>query len=372
MQHSIYGASSAERWLNCPGSVKLSQQAPPEKESAFAQEGTDAHNLAESILVGKTIADHLIDEEMASYVQIYTDYVQNKAKRGDLYVETKLELKNIHPDMFGTVDAFVYSESLGVLEIIDFKYGEGIEVYPYENKQLLFYALGAAQLLKVPKDTEVKLTVVQPRGQGEPIRSWYTTMTRLNTYRIRLKEGIEKCESDVLHLKDGSWCRFCPAQATCPELYKKALEVSQVAFKKDKIILPEVESIGKKDIAKVLAFAPTMQKWLKAVEAHAHYLLESGCKIDGYKLVKKRAGNRIWKEETIDWDSVCKEANIAKDDIYTVPKLKSPAQIEKLIGKDLVAPLVERPDSGTTVAPLKDRRAMVESSPLTVFSTVKE
>ena len=45
--HAELPPSSAERWKNCPGSVTLSKQFPQDTTSAYAEEGTQAHAVAE-------------------------------------------------------------------------------------------------------------------------------------------------------------------------------------------------------------------------------------------------------------------------------------------------------------------------------------
>lgn len=46
-KHARCSASAAHRWINCPGSVALSDQCPDPGSSSYADEGTVAHNLAE-------------------------------------------------------------------------------------------------------------------------------------------------------------------------------------------------------------------------------------------------------------------------------------------------------------------------------------
>ena len=45
MAHAKLGPSAAERWFNCPGSIRASE-GMPNNSSVFAAEGTAAHALA--------------------------------------------------------------------------------------------------------------------------------------------------------------------------------------------------------------------------------------------------------------------------------------------------------------------------------------
>jgi len=47
--HSPIGASSAERWINCPASVRLSEGCK-KPAGIYAEEGTAAHSLCEECL----------------------------------------------------------------------------------------------------------------------------------------------------------------------------------------------------------------------------------------------------------------------------------------------------------------------------------
>jgi hypothetical protein len=46
--HSLLGASGAYRWLNCPGSFRLSQTAPHRPSSIYAATGSLAHEYIET------------------------------------------------------------------------------------------------------------------------------------------------------------------------------------------------------------------------------------------------------------------------------------------------------------------------------------
>ena len=381
-QHSKLGASSASRWLNCPGSVKLSATVPPQPSSEYALEGTAAHKLAEICILSvfqpidfvgieirlddKTLYE--VSQDMAEAVQIYVDYIRKQ--RGELNVEMRFDLSFIEAGMFGTNDACIYNRQLGILEVIDYKHGAGIAVSPVENTQLAYYGLGAAKIYELHPNSTIKLTIVQPRAAGDAIKSWVTTVGYLENFAKKLKAGAKATRAKNPKFAEGSWCRFCAAQAICPQLQAKSLAVAQAEFADDgAIILPEPDTLSKVDIAKVLGFAGTLGSWLKAVEAYAFGMLERGEKVDGYKLVKKRS-NRKWKLTDVELVDFFDSNNIRE--YLTEPKIKSPAQIEAMkIDKNLVATLCETPDNGNTMAAIEDRRPEVAPSIQSDFSLIE-
>ena len=173
--HSSLGASSASRWLACPSSVALSEGIV-EKESQFASEGTCAHEIADMALtnnknaadyIGQEFEGHVVTKEMADYTQMYIDYVREAGDGKEVSIEERVSLAFIDERMFGSNDAIIY-EPYGQLEVVDLKYGKGVEVLPENNKQLMYYALGAAQ---GGEYSSVKMTIVQPRVDN-PIKSW--------------------------------------------------------------------------------------------------------------------------------------------------------------------------------------------------------
>lgn len=331
--HSRIGASSMHRWAECPGSVKLSETVP-KHTSAFAEEGTEAHELAEKFLHSfkrsTVFAYAHYDDEMVENVKVYVDYVIEKfsvEKGSKLIVEHKFDLSSLHPGLFGTADAVIYHPKLKLLRVIDLKYGAGVPVEVKNNPQLLYYGLGAMISTEYPVDT-IELTIVQPRLNhvDGPIRSQKLTTLELMDFSADLIEFAKKTEDPNAPLRDGRHCKFCPAKAVCPQLSKTALEKAKEEFRD---LLP----YSPEKLAETLDALDRVEAWAKGVRAFAYAEAEHGRCPPGYKLVKKRA-TRKWKSEDeavkyLEW-----QAGLKEDQLFEPRQIKSVAQIEKQMGKE--------------------------------------
>ena len=83
--HARLGASSSKRWMTCPGSVVLEEQMD-EETSAYAEEGTKAHALAEAKLrhlMGRSLPEDVdevrkgCDPEMDIMTDRYVEYAKD-------------------------------------------------------------------------------------------------------------------------------------------------------------------------------------------------------------------------------------------------------------------------------------------------------
>jgi hypothetical protein len=148
--HSKISPSKSERWVNCPGSILLEEQCPPQATSKYAAEGTAAHEIAALCLKRGENADSYfgeivevddekftVDSEMTENIQIYLDTIRadmeaDGVPHSELKTEHAFELKYIHPDLYGTLDAY-YTSPFGKLRVYDLKYGRGTFVDVVEN-----------------------------------------------------------------------------------------------------------------------------------------------------------------------------------------------------------------------------------------------
>ena len=360
--HSELGASSASRWLACPSSVSLSEGIE-EKESNFASEGTCAHEVADITLstgghtedlIGNVYEGHTVTKEMSDYVDTYVQYVREAGKGKEMSIEERIDLSFIDPRMFGSNDAIIY-EPYGTLEIIDLKYGMGIEVSPENNKQLMYYALGAAQ---GGEYSHVKMTIVQPRVSN-PIKSWTVPYSVIEAYAEELKQGVEKVDSGEDYFSIGDHCRFCKAKAICPATKAKTQELARLDFadhmpvKKESF--PNPSDLSNIEISRVLEHSKAIQEWLKSVSVYALNQLEVGRKIDGYKLVAGRSVRVLTNPKEFEAEF----GAIYGDAIYAPKKLIGIGDLEKLVGKKGAAPFLSKPEASNTIAPVSDKRKEV-------------
>lgn len=227
-KHAKLSASSSDRWLRCPGSIRLSEGIE-QTTSIYAEEGTLAHDLASKILLKESFNIEEYDPNMVNEVLIYTDYVETIPK-DIILIEHKFDLSPIYPGMFGTSDCTIYQEKTKTLHVIDLKFGRGVFVKAENNTQLLYYALGAFEELKLPV-REVVLTIVQPRyASDDKIRSHVIHASDLYDFSIDLIEGAKKTEDPNAPLVKGFHCKFCPAKKICPEINKNPSEEAKSVF----------------------------------------------------------------------------------------------------------------------------------------------
>ena len=234
--HAACSPSSASMWLACPASVTLTKDAT-RPSSKFAREGTAAHAVAEMTLKGDIFLpdrvsvegdEFIVSPGMCRALNPYVSHVE--ALRALPGAEVVLEKRLIVPGteglVWGTLDCGVKAEGL---HVVDLKFGKGVAVEP-DTPQLKLYALALAQHFNV-WDSDVTLTICQPRVGGEPLRSHPTTVQDLLEWLVdvvrpavvRIKEGDT---SEVA----GAHCRWCVRKTVCVAFANKHQTHAASAF----------------------------------------------------------------------------------------------------------------------------------------------
>jgi len=364
--HSVVGASSASRFIACPGSVALSGHVGPGPSSVYADEGTAAHELGENcLLFGEDAEDRIgeiiegkersfeVDAEMAEAVQVYVDFVKGKLKacrkalaphpgsnqpRSQphhdpiLRLEYHVDLSWLRSGMFGTADTILIGGT--ELLVADYKHGQGVAVEVKDNPQLRYYALGPAK--DFPAITHVTMAIVQPRAihPDGPIRSDRMSRAALMKWaEEELGPAVDRTREPNAPRAAGDHCRWCSALAVCPEALAKAQEDAALDFTEVELDFDKPADLVTTDIetlSKILAAKDFITKYLDAVAALARRRLDSGEGFPGWKLVRGKS-RRKWSNEEGAFKYL-KKQGIARTELVT-EKSVSPAQAEKILAK---------------------------------------
>jgi len=295
--HSILAPSSASRWTKCPGSIKMQQDYPqPEKDQTAADEGTAAHEALEHLiagyghprdLIGETASNGFVfDAEMVAGAQVMADDIRKVRVAGgglNAHVEDRTHANQLHSQIWGTVDCWVWDEPNKTVYIWDFKYGRRY-VPVIENRQLLCYLAGVLVRLNIHGAFNVVMKIVQPRTftPDSPIREWKLSSSDLEPYFEELKVAAHTALGENPTLRAGSHCRYCTRLVSCPT----AIEAGQSLF--DAVQNVAVDHKKPADFGKyldLLTQASEMVELLKtAAEAEAEAMLKSSTPIPGWEL----------------------------------------------------------------------------------------
>ena len=357
--HALLSASSAHRWLECPPSA-VANEAYPNQDTTFTQEGTLAHEVAEKVarsnMDGKSwMSDNSkgITHEMLECAKEYADYIEEHKKSNDAIVllEQRVDFSPWVPDGFGTCDCIIIQDD--TLTIIDYKYGQGVPVSAVDNPQMKLYALGALNDYGIALDVKkVEMHIFQPRLNN--ISTDSIAVEALTEWAEKtVKPVAEKAIQGKGKYAPGEHCRFCQHGGKCRALTKLCTEYLDTHGLR--VALPV---LAPHEVADVLRMEPMVTLWLKKVKEQALTTLMNGEELPGYKLVEGKLGNRKWKDER----TVLQVLNGAgyDDAEITETKVLSPSQMDKAIGKKKVAELleeyIERAPGAPTIAPITDKR----------------
>lgn len=221
-KHSKLSASGAERWFACPGSVAISEGLP-DKDSVWSLEGTRAHEVLEAILENwiRTGAGPILSKESPEMIRHaiqaagFILRLRARTPGADVLVESRVHLKFIHPDMFGTFDGAVV-DHFGTLHVFDYKYGAGVSVSPKENLQMIFYGIGLASRYDW-NFKRVRLWIIQPRikGYDGPVY-WELSVPELWKYVGKFTRAVKRVEQEPTSFVEGGHCHWCKAKGVCP------------------------------------------------------------------------------------------------------------------------------------------------------------
>lgn len=361
-QHAILSASSSNRWIHCPPSVRLSEGFE-NKTSPYAQQGTDAHALCEYKLhqfLGDEVEDprptlEFYDSEMEQASEAYSLFVMEEVAKARqttadpiVIVEQRLDFSRLVPDGFGTGDCLVIAD--GTLSVIDMKYGLGILVDAYQNPQMMCYALGALELFDGIYDIqEVKMTIFQPRRENvstytlpkEELYQWAEEVLAPAANLAFKGEGEYQC---------GKWCGFCPAKNSCRARAEQNLELAKYEFNKSDLLEDD-------EIEEILEKVDDLVSWSNDIKEYALKLALGGKQWANHKLVEGRSIRKYSND-----NDVAAAVIKAGYDPYD-KKLLGVTAMTKALGKakfdELLSDYIIKPPGKLTLVTNSDKRQAV-------------
>lgn len=395
--HSIFGPSSAHRWMRCPRSL-IAGHLAGDNPTYYAAEGSVAHWLAEDWLTNGKPYRHLgtihekdgfeieITEEMISYIEEYVEAVSTMP--GQHYVEVKVDLSKYTPvPSFGTSDHI--SAEWRKLRVKDLKYGK-VWVDAEENEQGQAYALGAFEELDWLYDfQEIEIQICQPRRDN--YSTWTISRDQLLEFGERYRAAAHKAwDAEAPYNPDPIACEYCPARFGCPALAAVNVKIAKASFDdlddtemtpaqavaviEQEMVstprLPDYKQVPIEQLARIYEWRPILEKYFREMYDYLLKRLEMGIEVPGQKLGYGRAGNRKFTDEA-GVRKMLRGRGISDLDMYE-QKFLSPAQAVQLLRVSLggtikenderIAPFVYQPPGKVTMIPSYDQREEIASA----------
>jgi hypothetical protein len=361
-KHALLSPSSSHRWLNCPPSLRLSQNYS-DTSSFYAEEGTEAHLLGEyklKTLLGKKEVDptsnlKYYNQEMEECAENYANYIlelyqATKDKHSDplILIEQKLDYSKYAEGGFGTGDCIIVSDD--TLHVIDYKHGVGVLVDADDNSQMKLYGLGALELFDGIYDIKtVSMTIYQPRRNN--ISTFTLSTNELYKWANEvLKPAAKTALEGRGEFKCGDWCTFCKIKHECRARADYNLELAKHEFRLPPLLEDE-------DIEDILFKIDELTSWASNIKEYALTKALQGKQWSGFKLVEGRSNRKYISEEKVI--EVVKSSGF---DPYE-HKIKGITAMEKTLGKskfsELLAHLVEKPKGKPTLVSESDKRPAI-------------
>ena len=363
--HAVLSASSSERWLNCPPSARLCE-AYEDKSSDYAAEGTDAHTLCEYRLkqaLGIPAEDPIenlswYNEEMEECAAGYAAYVVELLETAKqtcsdpvVMIEQRVDFSRWVQEGFGTADCILIAD--GVLNIVDYKHGKGVEVSAVANPQMKLYALGALEIFDGIYDIDaVRMTIFQPRKSNVSIDE-LDKDALLTWADTELTEKAQLAYEGQGNFSCGEWCRFCKAKAECRERAEANLALARYDFQSPALLDDE-------EIAGILGKVDALTAWASDVKEYALQQAISGKEWTGWKLVEGRSNRKYTSDAAVA---------AAVESVGLDPyehKVLGVTAMQKLLGKtrfeELLSPYIEKPQGKPTLVPESDKRPAMNTA----------
>jgi hypothetical protein len=355
--HAPLAPSSAEKWVHCGRSPSM-EAAYPQEDTDETREGTAAHWVLAEMLsdqwhpVGALDPDGTpIDGDMIYAARELVEAIRSVPENGShLQVESRVHMRQlVHPDNWGTPDAYLIDMPGKTIYIWDYKYGHGY-VSERDNWQMIDYAAGVRETYGLNGPFDVVMTIYQPR--------YYGPEGQLRTYRMPAHELAERIDtlrwaaqsaSPNAAATTGAWCFKCSGQIGC-DAFTRA--VNQIAT----VVMQTTADAPTPALAGLeLRWLTEAQKYLKArVTALEEYVTVAGPGT-GY-VTEQGYGRERW---TVEPSEVFALGDAMGLELRKPPEAITPAQAVKLgLDPEVKAGYSYKPKGEVKLVPLDKSRVV--------------
>lgn len=291
--------------------------------------------------------------EMTDYITGYLDFIRERLAaypNSKLLIEQRVDTGV--PSCWGTADVIIVSPKH--VEVIDLKYGMGVQVDAEDNPQLRLYAVGALEtfgdILGVPEI--VIMSIYQPRVdhystaimKTDDLRAWRDSIVPI---------AIQALESDDAPFGPSEEaCRWCPARGICKVQRDWSLRQD----------FGPVDIMDVDEIAEVLEQIDGIEAWCAAVRDKALDMAYSQRKpIPGWKVVRGNGRRFVTDEEKAI--EILEGLGHERSNVVN-EKLVGIGELEKLVGKKelptVLGSVIDKTPGKESLVREDDKRAAID------------
>lgn len=368
MSQSPLLASDAGIWVNCTGSVQISNLFPSldsDGDSEARREGRAFHEVGQRILEsfsnssgelvskpniigtqskdGVVITDEIYDAAL-EYSNSVLKWCNRTGMMREIHIEERIELDCVFPGMYGYIDAWGFHKGTMTLAIWEGKYGHSF-VDAFENWQLIVYVAGILDKLNIDGYMDQQITVEMRVAQSRcftregTIREWVCKASDLRAHiNTAIMAAYDAINDGVC--KVGTQCNNCEGRRGCETLQRvnyQGMDYQRGA---------EGVSLTGNDLAFELTLLRKAQVALKArlsgLESQAVAEIKNGVILPGFAAVAGK-GRKRWRKD-IDQEEVIAMGDMLDVDLRKPRELDTPAQVlKKGIDEDVINEYSETP-----------------------------
>lgn len=225
----MISGSSIPRIMECPASEAMPHVYD---SSEAAERGTQIHSaLAERVA-------ELVGPSAKAEVAIAYDVATDTARL--LGYDIGRDYGELAPfEIPTTLDVLSVAETERTIVIVDWKTGHGRVTEPRKNWQLKFQALAAARYIGAGRVSAHLGFVKEADGTPHFTEPAEWDELDLARFAVQVKEmffTVQQAKNGlVLNVKEGEWCKYCPAQRSCPAKTALIREFSGMAMQGKKL-----------------------------------------------------------------------------------------------------------------------------------------